>query len=73
MGRGDAWTPGRGTRDARRGTGGEGGGLENVGTRGRGTYGTRGRDKQTTPDFFAEFGKYNFRCSRVRHYMLESL
>ena len=36
--------------------------------RGRGT-GTRGRDKQTTP----EFVKYNFRWSRGRCNMLESL
>ena len=42
-------------------------GLENVGTRGRGAYGTRRRDKQTTPDFFAEFVNYNFRCSRERY------
>ena len=56
------WDAGRGAR-----------GLENVGTRGRGAYGTRGRDKQTTPGFFAEFVKYNFRCFRERYYMLESL
>ena len=37
-----------------------------TGTRGRGT---RGRDKQTTP----EFVKYNFRWSRGRCNMLESL
>ena len=47
--------------------------LEVVGTRGRrtqkrwgsGTWdvGTRGRDKQTTPDFCAEFVKDNFWCS----------
>ena len=37
------------------------------GTRGR--AGTRGRDKQTTP----EFVKYNFRWSRERCNMLESL
>ena len=47
------------------------------GTRGRRTHGrvtreragTRGRDKQTTP----EFVKYNFRWSRGRCNMLESL
>ena len=41
------------------------------GTRGRKTQGrgTRGRDKQTTP----EFVKYNFRWSRERCNMLESL
>ena len=51
---------GRGTRDAGRGTRGRG-------TRGR--TGTRGRDKQTTP----EFVKHNFRWSRERCNMLESL
>jgi len=44
-------------------------------TRGRGTSelgdaarraGTQGRDKQTTPDFCAEFEKYNFWLSSVR-------
>ena len=41
------------------------------GTRGRKTQGSgiRGRDKQTTP----EFVKYNFRWSRERCNMLESL
>ena len=39
------------------------------GTRGRGrgnsgTHGTRGRDKQTTPDICADFVEYNFRWSR---------
>ena len=62
---------GRGTRSAGRGDWGRG--FENVGTQRRGAYGTRGRDKQTTPDFFAEFVKYNFRCSRERYCMLESL
>ena len=36
---------------------------------GRGRAGTRGSDKQTTP----EFVKYNFRWSRGRCNMLESL
>ena len=35
--------------------------------------GTRGRDKQTTPDFCAEFVKCKFRCSQERDYMLEIL
>ena len=42
-------------------------GLEDVG-RGRGilgTHGTRGRDKQTTPDICADFVEYNFRWSRL--------
>ena len=43
-------------------------GLRDLGTRKRwylGTWdvGTRGRHKQTTPDFCAAFVKYNFRCS----------
>ena len=51
------WDAGRETRDS--------------GTRGRKTQGSgiRGRDKQTTP----EFVKYNFRWSRERCNMLESL
>ena len=56
----------RGTREGetrRRGTRGRG-------TRGRGrgilgTHGTRGRDKQTTPDICADFVEYNFRWSRL--------
>ena len=58
------WDVGRGTRDAGRGT-------REAGTRGRGTWdaGTRGRDKQTTP----EFVKYNFRWSREKCIMMESL
>ena len=40
-------------------------GRGNVGTRGRGDSGTRERDKQTTPDFFAECVKYNLRSCRV--------
>ena len=59
LGRGDS-----GTGDA---------GLKNAGTRGRGAYGPQGSDKQTTLDFFAEFVTYNFWCSHVRFYMLESL
>ena len=35
--------------------------------------GTRGRDKQTTPDICAEFVEYNFRWSRESYYILESL
>ena len=57
-------------------------GVEDVGRgkRGRGDAGTRkrwdsgtcdlrtrGPDKQTIPDFRAEFVKYNFRCSRERY------
>ena len=34
--------------------------------------GTRGRDKQTTPDICAEFVEYNFRWSRESYYMLVS-
>ena len=51
------WDAGRETRDSR--------------TRGPKTQGSgiRGRDKQTTP----EFVKYNFRWSRERCNMLESL
>ena len=64
----DSGTPGcwdSGTGDA---------GLENAGTRGRGAYRPQGSDKQTKPDFFfAEFVMYNFWCSNVRFYMLESL
>ena len=60
-------------------------GLEDVGTQGLGdartrdakTLGlgpwdveTRGRDKQTTPDFCAEFVKYNFLCSRERYFII---
>ena len=44
--------------------------------RGRGTRGhagTRGRDKQTTPNICAEFVEYNFRWSRESYFMLESL
>ena len=65
MGRGrGTGTRGRGTRDARRET-------RDSGTRGRKTQGSgiRGRDKQTTP----EFVKCNFRWSRERCNMLESL
>ena len=57
----DSGTRGRGTR-----------GLEDVGlgdARTRGRAGTRGRDKQTTP----EFVKYNLRWSRERCNMLKSL
>ena len=35
--------------------------------------GTRGRDKQTTPDICAEFVGYNFRWSQESYYILESL
>ena len=47
-----------------------------LGTRGRGTRGhagTRGRDKQTTPNICAEFVEYNFRWSHESYFMLESL
>ena len=58
----DVWTRGLGdvgrvTRDA--------------GTRRR--AGTRGSDKQTTPNFCAEFVRYNFRWSRESYHMLGSL
>ena len=59
-GRGDVGTWGRG----------------DVGTWGRGTRGhagTRGRDKQTTPNICAEFVEYNFRWSHESYFMLESL
>ena len=71
LGTGDART--RGLRDVGRG---------DAGSRGRGDAGTPGRrddvgdwgrDKQTAHEFFAEFVKYNFRCSRERYYTLESL
>ena len=39
----------------------------------RGHAGTRGRDKQTTPNICAEFGEYNFRWSCESYFMLESL
>ena len=63
-------TQGRGTQEGetrRRGTRGRG--TRGHGTRGRGrgnseTHGTRGRDKQTTPDICADFVEYNFRWSR---------
>ena len=63
-------TQGRGTQEGetrRRGTRGRG--TRGRGTRGRGrgnseTHGTRGRDKQTTPDICADFVEYNFRWSR---------
>ena len=35
--------------------------------------GTRGRDKQTTPDICAEFLEYNFQWSRESYHMLENL
>ena len=62
MGRGH----GTGTRDS----------DMDLGTRGRGTRGhagTRGRDKQTTPNICAEFVEYNFRWSHESYFMLESL
>ena len=64
-------TRGRGMRDVGRGTWDAGRGTREAGTRGRGTWdaGTRGRDKQTTP----EFVKYNFRWSREKCIMMESL
>ena len=72
VGLGNAGMWGRGTRE-RRGRRIWDAGLGDArkrwdsGTRGRGAYGTRRRDKQTTPDFFAEFVNYNFRCSRERY------
>ena len=77
LGHEDSGTPGHGTRGC--GTQGRGdwgtgdAALENAGTRRRGAYGPQGSDKQTTPDFFAEFVMYNSWCSHVRFYMLESL
>ena len=62
---------GLGTRDSGLGTRDSG-----LGTRGRGTRGhagTRGRDKQTTPNICAEFVEYNFRWSHESYFMLESL
>ena len=61
------WDSGLGTR---------GRGTRGRGTRGRGTRGhagTRGRDKQTTPNICAEFVEYNFRWSHESYFMLESL
>ena len=43
------------------------------GTRVVGLGDTRGRDKQTTPNIFAEFVEYNFRWSRESYFMPESL
>jgi len=71
VGRG-TWDAGRGTRDVERGTWGLGDvGLDDVLTRGRGDagswdLGTRGGDKQTTPDFCAKCVKYIFRWW-IRH------
>ena len=51
-------------------------GTRGLGTRGLGTRGhagTRGRDKQTTPNICAEFVEYNFRWSHESYFMLESL
>ena len=65
------WDSGLGTRDSGLGTRDSG-----LGTRGRGTRGhagTRGRDKQTTPNICAEFVEYNFRWSHESYFMLESL
>ena len=64
----DAGTTGRGTRGAGRGDS-KTLGLGDVGPTGLADVIT----EQTTPDFFAEFVKYNFRCFRERYYMLESL
>ena len=70
-------TRGRGTRGrGTRGRGSRGRGTRGRGTRGRGTRGhagTRGRDKQTTPNICAEFVEYNFRWSRESYFMPESL
>ena len=59
LGRVDSGTWGRGTRDAGRGD--------------SETRGDSGSDKQTTPNFCAEFVRYNFRWSRESYHMLESL
>ena len=67
---GDAGT--RGHRDT--GTQGSGdAGMQGRRTRGCGDVGMRECDKQTTPEFCVEFVIYNFRWSRGRYYMLESL
>ena len=50
------WT--RGSREVRRG---------DAETQELGDVGTQGRDKQTTPEFCAEFAIYNFRWSRQRY------
>ena len=68
VGRGDSWT--RGLVDARLGDVG----LENVGRRMRGLGNAwRLGDVINKPDFCAEIVKYNFRWSRERCNMLESL
>ena len=64
---------GRGTWDGRT-RGRRDVGLRDAATRGRrmrelGDAGTRGLDKQTTP----EFAIYNFRWSRERYHIMESL
>ena len=50
------------------GTWGLGHGMWDMGTQGREDVGLKdmGRDKQTSPDFCAEFVKYNFRQSSER-------
>ena len=62
LGLGHPGNPGRGGRGGR--------GIQKREDSGTCTWdvGTRGRDKETTPDFCAElFIKYNFRCSRGRY------
>ena len=68
------WDSGKwdsGMRDAGRGTRDAGRGTWDAGRGDSGTWdaGTRERDKQTTP----EFVKYNFRWSREKCIMMESL
>ena len=52
---------------------GRGRGTRGSGLGTRGHAGTRGRDKQTTPNICAEFVEYNFRWSHESYFMLESL
>ena len=67
----DSGARGRETRDV----GTWDSGTSECGTQGRGDagrqelgeVGTQGRDKQTTPEFCAEFAIYNFRWSRERN------
>ena len=63
----DSGTRGRGTR-GRRDVG-----RGDAGTQELGDVGTQGRDKQTTPEFCAEFAIYNFRWSTERYCLIGSL
>ena len=56
------------------GCGSRGCGTRDVGTLERGGVRTLGlEDKQTSSEFCAEFAIYNFRWSRERYYVMESL